>query len=483
VVDLPVKLVCSGCGSRVSIEERWPFVCPRLGNGGDHVLVCSLDPGILTPAEAQQIFADPEPNPFVRYRRLSYVYHAARARGVADGAFVDLTRRLNAALETSCGTGFSETPFAPNRSLSARLGLVDSGALWIKDETVNVSGSHKARHLFAIVLWLELLELEGVSTRKRRLAIASCGTAALAAALLARCTGREIDVFIPEDAHPAVVAQLEALDAHLTRCPRQTAAVGDPCYLAFRGAVRQGALPFTVQGNQNALTLDGGAPLAYEMVSAALRHAISLDAAFIQVGGGALASSVIQGLHNAQTLGLIQQLPAVYSVQTHGAFPLHRAYTRVAARLSGTGLHPNDIECDGRQTVLEPDPGRDHKIAEALALAPATEIEAALAHAARQRSAFMWPWDKQPRSIASGILDDETYDWLAVVRGTIETGGFPLVVSEETLREAHALARENSEIKVDPTGSAGLAGYLALRRLGILSRTSTYALLFTGIER
>ena len=42
-----------------------------------------------------------------------------------------------------------------------------------------------------------------------------------------------------------------------------------------------------------------------------------------------------------------------------------------------------------------------------------------LAWAARHRSAFMWPWETEPHSVADGILDDETYDWLAVVRGML----------------------------------------------------------------
>ena len=36
---------------------------------------------------------------------------------------------------------------------------------------------------------------------------------------------------------------------------------------------------------------------------------------------------------------------------------------------------------------------------------------------ASHRSQFMWPWEEPPHSVASGILDDETYDWLAILRG------------------------------------------------------------------
>jgi len=107
----------------------------------------------------------------------------------------------------------------------------------------------------------------------------------------------------------------------------------------------------------------------------------------------------------------------------------------------------------------------------------------ALRYAARHRSEFMWPWEHEPRSIAHGILDDETYDWLAVVEGMLATGGGPLVVDEETLAAANALALEATTIRVDATGSAGLAGLLALRDSGDVSDDERVAVLFTGAIR
>jgi threonine synthase len=110
-------------------------------------------------------------------------------------------------------------------------------------------------------------------------------------------------------------------------------------------------------------------------------------------------------------------------------------------------------------------------------------MEEELAYASRHRAEFMWPWETEPRSVAHGILDDETYDWLAVVRGTVESGGFPLVVSEEHLLEANALARERTGIDVDATGSAGLAGLLSLREGGTLGPHEAVGVLFTGVNR
>jgi threonine synthase len=90
----------------------------------------------------------------------------------------------------------------------------------------------------------------------------------------------------------------------------------------------------------------------------------------------------------------------------------------------------------------------------------------------------MWPWESEPTSIATGILDDETYDWCAVVTGMLETGGWPVVVSEEQLRQANELARSATVIDVDPTGSAGLAGLMEASQ-----DEEQVAVLFTGKRR
>src|SRR5215469_2988103 len=121
-----------------------------------------------------------------------------------------------------------------------------------------------------------------------------------------------------------------------------------------------------------------------------------LDHLIVQVGGGALASSCIQAFHEAAALGALARIPRIHTVQTVGAHPLERAYERVRAMLSA-----------------EPSPEAVHE---------------AMAQAASHRSAFMQPWDEQPASAATGILDDETYDWRAVVEGMLTTGGLPLVV-------------------------------------------------------
>lgn len=112
-----------------------------------------------------------------------------------------------------------------------------------------------------------------------------------------------------------------------------------------------------------------------------------------------------------------------------------------------------------------------------------SQVVEALDHARRHGGEFLWPWEEIPHSIAHGILDDETYDWLAVVRGMVESDGFPVVVPEARLREAHHLAGEATGIPVNLTGAAGLAGLQELRECGVVGPDESVAVLSTGAER
>ncbi len=443
-------VICAGCGAVAPPGEMLPFRCPNAGKGDDvdHVMTVILDPARM------RFPIGREPNPFLRYRTLLHSYHLARAHGLTDAGYVEIVERLDAAVARVDGHGFTVTPFGPSVGLSDHLGLAPGG-VWVKDETGNVSGSHKARHLMGLMILLEVAERLGLAPRRAGgaadLAIASCGNAALAAAVVARAGGRLLDVFIPPSADPKVVTRLEALGARLTVCPREDGVAGDPTYHRLQRALRDGALPFTCQGSDNGLTIEGGKTLGYEMVSQLGQTGARLDRLIVQVGGGALASACIQGFQDAVRLGAFPAMPRVHAVQTQGGYPLKRAYGRIVERM---GPQPS----------------------------PAA-VDETLRYAATHRSEFMWPWETEPKSVAHGILDDETYDWLAVVRAMAETGGSPIVVSEDTLIEANRLAGRVTGINVDHTGSAGLAGLMHLYDSAGIQAQENVSVLFTGIRR
>ena len=71
---------------------------------------------------------------------------------------------------------------------------------------------------------------------------------------------------------------------------------------------------------------------------------------------------------------------------------------------------------------------------------------------------------------------------LGVDRGVVALTKSDLV-DEETLELAHAVAHETTRIDVDPTGSAGLAGLIALRVAGVVTDHERVGLLFTGATR
>jgi threonine synthase len=451
-------ICCPACGYLADPADPYPFRCPRAGtDDADHVLTRVLDPAVVrfppapAPVSDPALVPVPDTNPFLLYRTLMHSYHVATARGLPDGAYRDLVDELDVAVAAVDGRGFRATPFFRSPGLSAALGFDGDGGVWVKDETGNVSGSHKGRHLMGVLIHLTVMERCGLldPAARRGLAIASCGNAALAAAVVARAGGWALTVFVPPDAEASVVRQLNDLGAQVVTCPREPGVPGDPAYLALRKELARGALPFTTQGPENGLAIEGGLTLGYELATDLAPG--RLDHLIIQVGGGALASSAVQALREAADLGALGAMPAIHTVQTTGAHPLEQAYHRVRA-------------------LLPPEPDPD-------------AIRKTMAQAAQHRSAFMRPWPAAPASVAAGILDDETYDWRAVTEGMLATGGRPLVVTEETLIHANLQAVARTGIPVDPTGSSGLAGLLEMRRSGHVGDHDRVAVLFTGIQR
>jgi threonine synthase len=424
------RFKCHGCGATVDMAHRPPYACPNIAidDDIDHLLVAQNGDDRL----ALGLEADP----FLRYRTLLSPYRLARSAGLSDEAWAEIVGRLDRALIAIDGHGFRITPMVPQEALAKAAGF--DGVLWVKDETANVSGSHKARHLMGVMLYLRVLEIArlaaGEGMRTRRLAIASCGNAALAAAVIARATDWPLDVFIPPDAPRSVVQRLRELGATIHVCARVPGETGDPCVKAFRRAVDASSIPFGVQGPANGLAVEGGRTLAFEMAEQFGVAGVEPAALFVQVGGGALVSALAQGFAVAAGQGTIARPPRLMLVQTAGCAPLLRAWQRMS------GIELGD--------------------------------------AVRHRSRFMWPWENVASSLAQGIVDDETYDWWEAAKGMRNTGGRPLAADEASLGRANALARACTGINVSATGSAGLAGLLAAGE-----QNSQAALIFSGAER
>ena len=419
-------MTCAACGTSVPIGAN-VLTCPRSSpTDRHHVLHFVSNPEPFRPEQSE--------NPFLAYRRWLAVDAFADAVGIAEHDRIALIERLDSQVAAVAGTGFRRTPLTRADALSDALGFSAAGGVWVKDETGNVAGSHKARHLFTEMLQLLLAERAGVSSwsaaSRPRLAIASCGNAAIAASTLARAVEWPIDVFVPPSASETVLAMLEHLGADIRICPRrEDDPAGDPCVLRFREAAAAGSLPFGVQGTENVWCRDGGRTIGWEITDEMDHRA---DRVFVQVGGGAFAASVgdsfrASGLH-----------PRLHAVQAEGCAPLARAWDRALASGGAAGAGHRWDQC-------------------------------------------MWPWEQEPHSLADGILDDETYDWVGVVESMAATGGSPVVASEAHIAAAHSMARELTGIPVSPTGTAGLAGVLAVR--GDIADDENVVVVFSGVQR
>jgi threonine synthase len=423
-----VGFQCAVCGATVDVATPLPWRCPRaVGGDRHHVLQIVRRMAPLRPTD--------DPNPFVSYDTELAWAAFAEAHGMTADARAALVREVDDAVRDVDGTGFRVTPFARSDELSDALGFATDGGVWVKDETGNVAGSHKARHLFTALLHLRAAELLGLApwsatSGRPRLAIASCGNAALAAATLARAAAWPIEVFVPDWADPAIVVRLTELEATITTCERRDDdPPGDPTVLRFREAVDAGAMPFSVQGPENALCLDGGRTIGWEMTEVPDTDLDSRapDRVFVQVGGGAFATCVGAAFRAAGVH------PVIHAVQTEGCAPVALAWDRARGE-----EHPE-----------------------------------------RRWAEIMTPWPR-PHSIADGIVDDETYDWIGVFDAMRDCGGTPVVAPEELVVGAHELA-SSTAIRVSPTGSAGLAGLLSIRDQ--IDDDERVVVVFSGIAR
>jgi threonine dehydratase len=409
------------------------WTCPNASPDDHHHTLQIVQP--IAPLRAND-----DPNPFVAFRRYLAWDSFAAANGMSVGEREEMIRRVDRDIAHVASTGFCVTPFQRADALSEELGFDMDGGVWIKDETGQVAGSHKPRHLVTILLHLLACESLGLApwrelSARPPLAIASCGNAAFAAATLAQAESWPIRVFVPPTADTAVLAALADRGADIVVCPRRDDdPPGDPCIHRFREAVRDGAIPFTVQGPENAWCLDGGRTIGWEMARHFEERVVGppLDRVFVQVGAGTFAACVVAGFRMSGIM------PRLHAVQTEACAPLARAWAKLATTGGASAAASRWDEC-------------------------------------------MWPWEHVGTSAADGILDDETYDWIPVVRGMSDGRGRPVVVSEALVERAHELGRRTTGIDVSATGTAGLAGLLAMR--DDIDPMERVAAVFSGVRR
>ena len=204
------------------------------------------------------------------------------------------------------------TPIFSPASLAYKLGLRH---LYIKDESRNPTASFKDRASAVLIGRAREIGAEVVVT-------ASTGNAGAALAGMAAAVGHKAVIFAPKTAPPAKIAQLQIFGAKVLL-------VDDNYDAAFKLSLEAtqefgwynrntGYNPFTAEGKKTAAF-----EIWEQMQLSNAKHRISI---FVSVGDGNIISGIHKGFKDLLTLGLIEQVPRIFGVQSTGSAAIANAF-------------------------------------------------------------------------------------------------------------------------------------------------------------
>jgi threonine synthase len=212
----------------------------------------------------------------------------------------------------SLGEGL--TPLLHAQRLGERLGLAN---LYLKDESLNPTGSFKARGLAVAVSMARELGI-------RRLAIPSAGNAGGALAAYAARAGLPAAVFMPEQTPLANRLECALLGAEVVLVPGSI----KECSRALRERVAEGEW-FDCSTLREPYRLEGKKTMAYEVYEQ-LQWRVP-DVMIYPTGGGTGLIGMWKAFDEMQEMGWIEQRrPRMFAVQSTGCAPIVRAFERGA---------------------------------------------------------------------------------------------------------------------------------------------------------
>lgn len=213
----------------------------------------------------------------------------------------------------SLGEGF--TPLLHARRLGEKLGI---SKLYLKDESLNPTGSFKARGLaLAVSMAREL----GIG----KLGIPSAGNAGGALAAYAARAGMKALVFMPKETPLANRLECELLGAEVVLVP---GSIKD-CARALRERSSEGW--FDCSTLREPYRLEGKKTMAYEVVEQLEWRAP--DAMIYPTGGGTGLIGMWKAFDEMQELGCIgSKRPQMFAVQSTGCAPIVRAFASEAEK-------------------------------------------------------------------------------------------------------------------------------------------------------
>ena len=218
--------------------------------------------------------------------------------------------------EQAVSLGEGGTPLLEATRLAARHGFAQ---LLVKDESVNPTGSFKARGLAAAVT---RATLEGAEA----FVVPTAGNAGVALSAYAARAGARARVYAPATTPATILTQIRSygadlvlLEGHIGDCGKAARA-----YAAESGAVDVSTLrePYRIEGKKT-LGLEVAEQLGWTLP----------DAVVYPTGGGTGLIGMWKAFTELQSAGWIgDRLPRLYAVQSAGCAPVVQAFERGAER-------------------------------------------------------------------------------------------------------------------------------------------------------
>jgi threonine synthase len=226
----------------------------------------------------------------------------------------------------SLGEGF--TPIYPARRLGKMLGLKN---LFIKDESINPTGSFKARGLAPAVAMARKL---GAKT----ICLPSAGNAGSAAAAYGARIGIPVHAFLPEETPRAFFQELAAYGAIIHRVEGHIGDAGARMRELMAAEPERGW--FDVSTLKEPYRLEGKKTMGYELAE---QMGSLPDVVIYPTGGGTGLIGMWKAFDEMETLGWIDsRRPRMISVQSSGCAPIVRAFEQ-GARSAEPWRNPRTI--------------------------------------------------------------------------------------------------------------------------------------------
>lgn len=297
------------------------------------------------------------------------------------------------------------TPLINASTLAQHLGCQ---SLYIKDETRNPSGSLKDRASSLAVSHAKWLGYNNLTA-------ASTGNAGISLALWAAANGVNSHIFVPHRVSKTAETMLGIFGARIYKVQGNYDQAFDQC---ARAVERFGW--YSRNTGTNPVLSEGKKTVALEIAETMRDN--PPDVVIVPVGDGCVMGGIWKGFHDAHKLGWIPHLPRIYGIQSQGASPLAKAFSRGENQI-------NPVE---------------------------------------------------PHTIADSIAVGNPRDAMKALRAAYQSQGAIIAVPDEAILEAVEQLGRMVPVFVEPASAAPLAGLKELLNRGNIRKVERIVLVMTG---